>query len=147
MKIELRLATLEDLNFLLHCRNDQETRIASHSTLEVTKKEHKEWLSNLLNDSDRTLYIAEENGIQVGTARADLIKGKTMVSWTVSPNKRGSGRGKKILALLSSKINGPICAEVKNNNLASIKLAESIGMELEKESNGILYFIKNNNTE
>jgi len=143
MMIELRLATVEDADFLLACRNDIQTRKASHNTGSVTKEEHVHWLNKILKDENRTLYIAEQSGMRVGTARADKLENKTELSWTVSPDSRGKGIGKEIVKAISPKIHGPIYAEIKKENLASVNIAKSIGMILNDERNGVLYFIRN----
>jgi RimJ/RimL family protein N-acetyltransferase len=142
MTMKLRLATLEDADFLLLCRNDSMTRKASSSTHKVTKEEHMKWLNNILQDPKRTLYIAVHNTVPVGSARADLLEDTTELSWTVAPNSRGQGIGEMMMKILASKVSGSICARIKQDNHASINIAKALGMELYKEENGMLYFIR-----
>ena len=49
---------------------------------------------------------------------------------------------KKMVDLLDSQISGKKTAQVKKENLASAKIAESIGMILERETDGVLFFLK-----
>jgi len=142
--LSLRPATLEDADMLLKWRNDEATRMASHSTDEVKLEKHIEWLRATLQNQNTQLYVAEENGISVGTVRADYDNGIYELSWTVSPEARGQGVGKRMVSLLASRIKEPIRAEVKKGNEASSKIAEFSGMKfIKEESNGVLHYQRN----
>jgi len=138
--IILRPATIQDADLLLEWRNDPETRKASHNTAEVQRDEHISWLSRTLNNPNRRLFVAEEDGAPVGTVRAELSEGVWELSWTVSPLARGRGVGKRMVALLASQISAPIRAEVKAGNIASARIAEHTGMEFDRETNGVLHY-------
>jgi len=138
--IRLRSATIQDTDLLLEWRNDPQTRKVSHHTAEVQRDEHISWLTKTLNNANRRLFVAEENGVPVGTVRADLSDGVYELSWTVAPNARGRGVGKRMVALLASQISGPIRAEVKAGNASSIRIAEYAGMEYDREDNGVLHY-------
>ena len=138
--IKLRPATVDDADLLLEWRNDPETRNASHNTAEVQREEHVSWLKKTLNNTSRQLYIAEENGIPVGTVRADLVDGVHELSWTVAPNARGRGVATRMVALLARQISQPIRAEVKSGSTASARIAERAGMLFDREVDGILHY-------
>ena len=138
--ISLVLATIENADLLLEWRNDPETRKASHSIAEIQREESLSWLSRTLTDANRKLYIAEEDGIPVGTVRADWSGGTWELSWTVSPSARGRGVAKRMIAILAQQISDPIRAEVKVGNLVSIRVAEHAGMEFDYESDGVLHY-------
>jgi RimJ/RimL family protein N-acetyltransferase len=140
--IALRPATLRDAESLLQWRNDPATRNASHDAAPVRREEHIAWLSAALNDPDRQLFIAEENGVPVGTVRADCANGVWNLSWTVAPQARGRGVAKRMVALLAGRIADPIRAEVKAGNIASARIAEHAGMSLERESNAVLHYAR-----
>ena len=140
-KLSLRPATLEDAEILLKWRNDMTTRMASHTTNEVNLEKHIEWLKATLQNENRQLYVAEEKGSSVGTVRADFENGVYELSWTVAPETRGQGVGKRMVALLANRIKEPIRAEVKKGNDASSRIAECSGMKFVKEdSNGVLHY-------
>ena len=142
--LSLRPASLEDAQMLLKWRNDKVTRMASHTTEEIKLEKHIEWLRAVLKNKNRYLYIAEENGISVGTVRADYDNDTYELSWTVSPHARGKGVGKRMVSLLVNRIKKPIRAEVKKGNEASSKIAEFSGMKFLKEgSNGVLHYQRN----
>jgi RimJ/RimL family protein N-acetyltransferase len=142
--LSLRLASLKDVEILLKWRNDNATRMVSHTTDEVKLEKHLEWLKATLQNRNRNLYVAEENGIPVGTVRADYDDGIYELSWAVSPEVRGQGIGKRMVSLLANRIKEPIRAEVKQGNEASSKIAEFSGMKFIKEGgNGVLHYQRN----
>lgn len=138
--LTLRPATLEDTDRLLEWRNDPDTRSASHRSVPVQRDEHLAWLAATLRNPDRRLYVAEENGVPVGSVRADLREGCFELSWTMAPSARGRGVAKRVVALLASRIAEPIRAEVKVGNLVSARIAEHAGMRLDREVAGVLHY-------
>jgi RimJ/RimL family protein N-acetyltransferase len=138
--IEVRPATIQDAEMLLQWRNDPETRSGSHNSAEVEREEHIVWLTKTLNDKCRRLFVAEENGVPVGTVRVDLADGAYQLSWTVAPNARGRGVAKRMVALLASETLQPIRAEIRTGNAASIRVAEYAGMTYHGESEGVLHY-------
>lgn len=139
-KIKLRLATIADAEMLLSWRNDFNTKNASHNTTEVTKETHMAWLEEVLSNSSRQLFIAEDNSNPVGTVRADYAKGVWELSWTTAPTARGKGVAKCMVSLLAKQIREPIRAEVRIGNIASLRIAESAGMKFVREVEGILHY-------
>jgi RimJ/RimL family protein N-acetyltransferase len=138
--LEFRPAAMHDAELLLKWRNDQGTREASHNVETIVLESHRAWLAKTLKNPDRRLLVAILNGVPVGTVRADLDDGVWKLSWTVAPEARGQGIGKRMVAYLADQIEGPIRAEVKAGNDPSGRIAEHAGMTLEKEVDGILHF-------
>ena len=138
----LRFAEFADAKLLLQWRNDEKTRSLSHNTGIITLEQHISWLKKVLSDSNRKLFVAEENGTPVGTVRADFDENIWELSWTVAPAFRGRGVAKAMVSLLASQISEPIRAEVKSGNIASVKVAENAGMSFEREEKGILHFMR-----
>ncbi|SHN72964.1 Acetyltransferase (GNAT) domain-containing protein [Desulfovibrio litoralis DSM 11393] len=68
------------------------------------------------------------------------LAGKTKLSWNVAPTARGQGVAKKMLRAILPLLSGLIKAEIKKDNIASIKVAEATGMTLKTEQNGILFY-------
>lgn len=141
-KLSLRPATMEDSDFLLEWRNDPQTRIASHNIEEVQRDEHVQWLHSVLQNKNRKLFLAEEDGELVGTVRADYADLTCELSWTVAPNVRGQGLGKRMVALIINQLTTKIKAKIKKGNQASIRIAEYVGMVFEREEKNVLYYSK-----
>lgn len=139
-ELHLRPATLEDSEILHTWRNDPAVRQASHDQSEIELQAHQIWLRESLANPERKIFIAEMGGIPVGTVRSDFKDGAYELSWTVAPEVREQGIGKRMVAMLASQIEGPIRAEVRIGNVASVRIAEHVGMTLEGVEDGIQYF-------
>ena len=141
--MKLRPASMQDSDLLLRWRNDPQTRKASHTPYKIQKEEeHRTWLTKILNNPNWKLIIAEEDGIPVGTVRIDYADGTYELSWTVAPEMRGQGVGKKMVSLVAQQIESPIRAKILTGNEASLKIAEYCGMVFEREEDNFLYYIK-----
>src|SRR3990167_5701995 len=138
--IVLRSATEKDAIFLFKLRNDEKTEAASHNTGDISWSEHLVWLKNTFKNKNRKLYIAEEDFIPVGQIRTDFSCGVYELSWTVEPELRNKGIGKRMVAELAKKISGKMRAEIKSDNISSIRIAEYIGMRKYCENNRVLYY-------
>lgn len=130
MTLILRLATIDDSRRLFEWRNDLETRRNSRTQGPLDPIKHEEWLRASLTNPARKIYIAEENGVPVGTVRLDDTGDFVEVSWTVAPEARGRGLGKEIVLLFRSTVvpTAKIQAAVRKGNVASEKIAAALGL-------------------
>ena len=142
--ISLRLATMKDAQLLLDWRNDPATRGASKNSSVIPLQVHSSWLAEVILDPNRQLYVAETCSAPFGTVRADLLDGRWQLSWTVASGFRKQGFAKIMVALLADNLNGEISAEIKTENMASIRVAEHANMYLDHQANEILYFLRTN---
>lgn len=138
--ITLRPAEIEDAELLLSWRNDPETCAYSHNSNRVEMASHVAWLADTLDNPARQLFIAEKDGVPVGTSRADFDGEVFELSWTVAPGCRCGGIGKAMVALLTERVPGPVRAEIKTGNTASVKIAESAGLRFDHEDAGVLHY-------
>ena len=120
--MRFRLAGMDDAKLLFEWRNDPLTRAMSNNTEPVPWEGHLAWLEKRLARQDPHLYVIEEDG-PVGTFRVD----DDQVSYTVAPEKRRRGLATDALKLVYRHF-GPLRAEIKPENIASIKAAERAGM-------------------
>ncbi|MCP3924031.1 MAG: GNAT family N-acetyltransferase [Desulfobacterales bacterium] len=128
-------AGIENADMILEWRNDIESRRASTIPDIISREDHIEWLEKSLQMENRKIFIAVEEDTPVGVVRADFLDGEHELSWTVSPDFRDRGLGKKIVSLLVTSLSLPVSAKVNKNNKASIKIAEYAGMK-KKSKNG-----------
>jgi ribosomal protein S18 acetylase RimI-like enzyme len=84
--------------------------------------------------------IAEAGGVPVGTVRADLGEEGWLLSWTVAPEHRGRGHGKTVVAMAAELLAGPLLAEIKTANAASVAIAEAAGLSLVRQAYGVSYY-------
>ena len=128
--MKLRKAIFDDWGILLDWRNDPITRKNSFTKNEVTVKTHKLWFNDSLMNPRRNIYILEENSLPIGTIRSDILsKDKYLLSWSISPTQRGKGYGGKMLSLFLQNKIGTFTAEIKSENIASIKMVTNNGFK------------------
>jgi len=131
---------MKDADLLLKWRNNEETRKASKDTAIIKRKEHIVWLETVLNNNQRGIYIAEQDGVAVGTVRFDPCDEGYELSWTVAPKQRGRGIGKRMVADFANSLTGQVIARIRENNTASIHIAEHAGMTYDLKKGPFLYF-------
>jgi len=110
----------------------------------IHENNHIVWLKNIIRSSSRKLFIAQIDNHPIGVLRSELEDNIHEISWTVAPEERGKGWGKKIVAEFIASVPGVVCANIKPENVASIVIAVKAGMELIKKENGMLHFQKCN---
>lgn len=127
----LRPATWDDRDFLRALRNDPAVCAASGSTGEVAPETHAKWLTDVLADEVRELFVAEQDGERIGTGRLDWSGDGyewAEVSIALVPEVRGKGYGRVLLGLLIQRAGtAPLHARVRPANGASLALFESAG--------------------
>lgn len=94
----------------------------SFNTVPVLWDDHLDWLKSRLQCDIPDLYIAEIDGVPIGTVRID---GET-INYAIAPEKRGNGYATAML-LEAHRLFGPKHAEIKSDNVASIRAAERAG--------------------
>ena len=140
MDILLRKATMDDGELLLKWRNDPRIHQYYFNPMPVPHDEHFAWFKFSLEGSSREIYIAETGGKPVGMLRVDKSADKKELSWAVDPDMQGKGIGTALLKEGRRLLAGELIAEIKAENIASIKMAKAAGFVLEKEENGVLLF-------
>jgi RimJ/RimL family protein N-acetyltransferase len=139
----LRKVEEKDIKLLFDWANDPHTRANSLNSEEIVWDEHKSWfLGKLSNPEDNKLYLVEDAGVEVGLIRfekRDLWK----VGIVISSGFRGKGFGAKCLELgvleFRKESRGPIYAEIKRENVGSIKIFEKNNFKLKEEREVLLY--------
>lgn len=144
-EIELRSATLSDLDLVFQWANDTETRKNSFQTTKIPYEEHKKWYQSRLKSKASDIFICYKNEIPVGQIRLDYQEKQAYISYSVAKEERGKGYGTALLSLIEEKAKNDIkrvsilCAKVKKDNIASCKKFEKLGYEKGMEQGYILY--------
>jgi len=99
--VTVRPATLEDAPLAWAARNDPEARKQSRQTAEIPLEGHVAWFARALKDPAKHLYVAEWDGVPVGTGRLDVTHGLTEVSVAILPGWRGRGHGSALVVALT----------------------------------------------
>jgi len=125
--VALRPARRDDSDRLRDWRNDAETRRWSRVQSEVSPQEHEGWLSQVLEDPQTRLWVAEVNGIAVGQIRVTREReGWAELHVSVAPSARGRALGTALIVEASGRaLAGPdvsgLVAHVKDGNVASLR--------------------------
>lgn len=133
--IKLRLATIEDAQFLYDLRNEKSNRIMFHDTSTVKWEDHVHWLADKLSQTDFVIYIAlNEEGDKIGQFRIDA-KGEVSVS--LADKFKGGGLGVEIIQIGSENFRkrAPVelIADVKIENIPSLKSFQKAGYRIKEK--------------
>ena len=132
--MQLRKATHDDWKILLDWRNDPTTKENSFNQDKISLKTHRLWFNNSLLNPQRNIYILEDNLTPVGSIRSDnILHNQYLLSWSIAPNQRGKGYGNKILEIYLQDKTGKFIAEIKPENIASIKMVQKNGFAKQDE--------------
>lgn len=139
MPLTLRAATMDDADFLFALRNDPDVRAMSRMTQELTLAEHLAFLTKQLLREDCAVYIAELDGVPVGTGRMErawtalaLTMDACMIGYSVTSEQRGRGYGKQIAEQLVGRAKRigyrAVTCRIRRENLRSIACAARAGV-------------------
>jgi RimJ/RimL family protein N-acetyltransferase len=64
------------------------------------------------------------------------------MSWTVAPERRGTGVGSEIVASIVDRMPEPLRAEIKIDHVASRRIAEKAGLNLIAAAGEILVYYR-----
>ena len=141
MKIQLRPIVKKDAKILLDWANDISTRRNSITKHMISEEEHLKYIQRALNSDNINVYILEVDGIPVATIKDSLYKNFTELSYNVSSFHRGKRLSVLLMdAYLYGKSGNFLC-RIKNENKPSISMVKRCGFKLDKEVNGIGYYV------
>lgn len=141
MKIELRPIVYKDWDILLDWANDISTRRNSINQHMISEKEHLKYIQRVLNSDDINVYILEVDGIPVATIRDSLHENFIELSYNVSPHHRGKRLSVLLMDVYLYGRSGNFLCRIKNQNKPSISMVKRCGFKLDKEVNGVGYYV------
>ena len=142
--MKVRQATYDDAIDILDWRNDEHTRAMSKDSDVVDKDRHLAWFNSAISDPRRLILIGELCQNKIGMVRFDYKRGSWGVSINLSPSMRGRGYGftllEKGITLLRDMGNmEEIFAEVRAENISSMKMFEQCGFAIFKKDDDYFY--------
>lgn len=147
--ITLRYAQWDDCDDLLIWRNDPQTRAMFFSGEVVSQESHVSWFEKALDDPHKVILVGMLGDDQkIGVVRYDSkSKFSAFVSININPDFRGKGFAHHVLIKAEDYLpsNIDLCAEIKENNVASIKIFEGAGYILHSRKDKALFYKKNRN--
>ncbi len=138
-RLNLRLATLEDVTLYYNWANDPEVRSNSFNTQTIKFSDHEKWFSSKLQTENSYLFVAHFNDKEVGQIRFDLNNhGEFEIDFSIEESHRGRGFGGELVKtgtnelILNHQNTNRIIGKVKKENEASKKAFLNAGYKLEK---------------
>lgn len=148
--LKLRRADPADSLDIWNWRNDSHTRAMSKTSDLITWHRHCKWLADALDNKNSMLYIGELDPApaKVGIVRFDLLENNFFaeVSINLNPQLRSQGFGKSLLSLAIQEFfkycSKDLIAEVKAENIPSIKMFTKLGFQETGTEGEIKSFLK-----
>ncbi|CAL66984.1 GNAT family N-acetyltransferase [Christiangramia forsetii] len=138
----LRSINDQDCTLLFKWVNDEEVRKNSLDSQKIKWEEHKLWFNNKLNSSRCEIFIFENDNLPVGQIRYDKnTNGIWDIDYSIDKEYRGLGFGKRMVELSLSSVSGVKRAVVQRKNIASCKVFEKLGFEMDKKNDEIIEFL------
>ena len=127
MNVELRSVEKKDWEFILHLRNQEEVRLASHDTSIIDDETHLKYMQEMTVDKKKIHWIITYNKKDVGYIKiGDLEFGSMLLN-----DYRGRGIGKLAYALVFKEAKKlgltKITAQVKINRETSLEFEIKTG--------------------
>jgi len=134
-KIGIRAADKSDCEDVYFWRGDVVSRTMSFNSDIPSYDDHLRWFNYSLNNTYRKLYIGEIGSSKIGVCRFDhkTKTGVVEVSINMNPKFRGRGLSKQLLdssiRFFQNTGRNDFLARIKPNNVASLKLFQSLGFQ------------------
>ena len=134
-RFELRMAEEGDMRLLYTWANDPQVRKnAFHSEI-IPFEDHKAWFTRLMDDSSQRQYIFVKDGNPIGQIRFSVSNEEAEIDYSIAPEKRGLGYGKKMLELAKERFHQDcpsikiLVGKVKKSNQSSENCFKNSGFE------------------
>jgi RimJ/RimL family protein N-acetyltransferase len=144
--LQARHARLSDEKLILSWANDPETRRQSFSSAPISLKEHRLWFRDRLRDIDACKFfiVEAEVGIPIGQVRFEKKEGIWEIDYTLDPHLRKRGLGRSLLEVALRTLRSEcssilVFGRVKEENIPSRKVFESLGFESKRSGGGVEY--------
>ena len=129
----LKNVKTSDMLDLFKWRNHPAVRKNSFNTKPILYAEHKKWFREKVKDQKCVMYVAYCTGKKIGSIRFENGKEGVKTSVILNPDYWGKGFGSRLIRLATEKFasenkpDKPIIAEIKKDNIASIRAFQKAG--------------------
>ena len=149
-KIKVRKANNKDIYDIYNWRNDPITKKMSKNKSSINLDEHKDWFNKKKRDENTLILMCIEKHFnkKIGVVFFNLNERNksSNISINLDPLNRNKGYGSECLSISINFFKkyfencDKIFAEIKNDNISSIKTFEKIGFIKIKENKNMMLF-------
>lgn len=135
VKLNIRNIEPGDMIDLFNWRNHPDIRSKFFNTNLVSWTEHERWFKKKYKDPNTTIYMIYSEKDKVGTIRFENSNNIIKISVTINRDFMGKGFGSEVIKLGLTQFmteknpQKPIIAEIKKDNIASIKAFQKSGFK------------------
>lgn len=135
--VHLREAVKSDMDLLYEWANDPVVRHNSFRSGHIPYDVHQKWFGRMMEDERVLQYILMDDDTPVGQIRLNMDADEAEVGYSVASQYRGQGFGRIMLRLVAKEVASRyphikrLVAKVKPDNIASNRLFESEGYDME----------------
>ncbi|MCS7071871.1 MAG: GNAT family N-acetyltransferase, partial [Anaerolinea sp.] len=124
--------------------NQASTRRSAFETSVIPWTRHQDWFSQRYADPDTRIYVMCAGELPVGQIRFEKKSARIFIDYSVDEDFRGHGWGRRLVKLgidmLGDWYDRTLCAEIRPENLASVRVFESLGFRRKDvASNKVVY--------
>ena len=148
--LQVRRAKISDSLLYWHWANDPTVRSNAFNQHKIEWKDHQTWFNESLTDFNTKLLLIESESGPVGQVRFNRSDSNYIISYSIARQFRGLSLGQVVLTkaidyLRQSEV-AILIGDVKENNLASIKIFNQLGFEeVDSHQKGVIRFQLHNN--
>jgi len=139
--LSIREVEEKDCKKLFQWANDPQTRSNSLNSTEIKYENHIKWFKSKLNDENSHLFLCYNIDEEIGLIRFEKKNDKWNVGIVIDPQARGKGFGKETLNLglqeFSKLYTDVVLAQIKEDNIGSIKIFEANGFKIINTVNSV----------
>lgn len=137
IRVNLRKATVEDVDQYYEWVNETEVRKNSLDNRRIAYSDHVRWFADKLTSDSTLMYYFERGGKAIGQVRLDFRNGEIQIDYSLDRNFRGLGLGKIILTKAIERLiekgeewgKRKMVAIVKAENVTSCKVFKSLDFQ------------------
>ncbi len=147
LALTLRPILIDDLDTTFLWATDKNIRKYALTSNNISFEEHRNWFVSKLSDPKCYFYIVEIDNNPIGSIRFDTLNNEAIISYLMTPSMHGRGLGKRVLHEGVKKIFEladvhAVKGIVLKDNLASLRIFESLGYESEVIDDKKILFTK-----